>query len=112
MHLQWRIAAESGRASARTCMVEKFIKPPLSRNTRAAHARCAGVAALGAVFFAAASSAAPTAAEQPVAAPASAPTVAAGFSYVKTLRRIKEYSLHHQWLTVPLVPHPLAPGGT
>src|SRR5258707_11321285 len=104
MHLQWRIAAESGRASARTCMVEKFIKTPLSRNTRAAHARCAGVAALGAVFFAAASSAA-----QPVAAPASAPTVAAGFSYVKSLGGIDEYRLDSNGLTVLLVPDHSAP---
>jgi len=109
MHLQWGIAAESGRASARTCMVEKFIKTPPSRNTRAAHARCAGVAALGAVFFAAASSAAPTAAAQPVAAPASAPTVVAGFSYVKSLGGIDEYRLDSNGLTVLLVPDHSAP---
>lgn len=95
-------------------MVEKFKKTPLSCNARAARAGCASVAALGAVFFAAASSAAAapaaaTAAAQPAAGPVPAPTVAAGFSYVRSLGGIDEYRLDGNGLTVLLVPDHSAP---
>ncbi|HEY2633316.1 MAG TPA: insulinase family protein, partial [Steroidobacteraceae bacterium] len=97
-------------------MVEKFNKIPLSRNSGAVRARGACVAALGAVFFAAASAAAPTAAAptavaQPMAAPpqGSAPTAVAGFSFVKSLGGIDEYRLDSNGLTVLLVPDHSAP---
>src|SRR5882672_10289731 len=92
-------------------MVEKF-KTPLSRKTLAACVGCAKAAALGAVFSVAASAAAAPAepaAAQPVAAPASSPTVVAGFSYVKSLGGIDEYRLDSNGLTVLLVPDHSAP---
>src|SRR5258708_18585999 len=88
---------------ARNCMIEKF-KTPVSRMTLAAWVGCTSVAALGTVFPAAASTtaastvvqaAAASAVVQPATAPtpASTPGLVAGFSFVKSLGGIYEYTL-------------------
>ena len=85
-------------------MVERF-KTPVSRIIAlAASVGCAGATALGSMFPAAASAGAAT-----VPTPASSPTAAAGFSFVKSLGGIDEYRLDSNGLTVLLVPDHSAP---
>src|SRR5258708_34367586 len=114
----------------RNRMVEKF-KTRVSRMTLAARVGCASVAALGALYSAAASATtAPAAVQsakaasvaqpakaaagaQPPAAPppAASSTVAAGFSFVKSLGGIGEYPLGSNWLTTVLDADASGPAG-
>src|SRR6266404_5880022 len=103
-----------GPLMVRNRMIEKF-KTRVSRMILAARVGCASVAALGALYPAAASATAAPAAVQPAKAasgaqppaaptPAASSTVAAGFSFVKSLGGTDEYRLASNALTVLLVP--------
>jgi zinc protease len=74
----------------------------MARRVLPAWIGCAGAAALSALCLVARADAAP-------GAPAAAPAVVAGFSYVKSLSGIDEYRLDSNGLTVLLVPDHSAP---